>query len=172
MSSSSDDGVIEVTGEARTSSEKQNGKRKRMRSRSRSITPPPALPAHQILNAKRIVRYDLFMLFFPFAFSYIFLCYRQTLEAARRPPSPTMIDLDDPSDTITLQPEFMELARRIREESKNEPKQLRPANAGAGTGEELFLTVRWQSHPLASNGKEEEWQYKIDKVGICLRISQ
>jgi len=66
----------------------------------------------------------------------------------------------------------MELARRIREESKNEGKQLRHANAGAGTGEELLLTVKWQPHPLASNKKEEEWQYKIDKVGVCPRISQ
>jgi hypothetical protein len=35
----------------------KNGKRKRQqRSRSRSITPPPALPLHQIQNAKNIVR--------------------------------------------------------------------------------------------------------------------
>lgn len=51
------DSDIELIGVSLTPNGKQNGKRKRQqRSRSRSITPPPALPLHQIQNAKNIVR--------------------------------------------------------------------------------------------------------------------
>ena len=60
LSDDSDDG-IEITGESSTPNGKGKGKRKRARSRSRSITPPPALPAHQIQNAKNVVRYALFL---------------------------------------------------------------------------------------------------------------
>ena len=50
------DSDIELIGTSLTPDGK-NGKRKRQqRSHSRSITPPPALPLHQIQNAKYIVR--------------------------------------------------------------------------------------------------------------------
>lgn len=75
-----------------------------------------------------------------------------------------IIDLDDdPVDTFSLQPEFMELAQKIRNESRNESYVI-------STGEELIVTVKWHPHPLMVNGKDEEWQYKIDKVNnpsIC-----
>src|SRR5260221_2184431 len=65
ISDSSDDDdsndIVEIT-----PTRQRNGKRKRLCSRSRSITPPPALPAHHIQNAKRIVRYVLLLShFFP-----------------------------------------------------------------------------------------------------------
>lgn len=86
---------------------------------------------------------------------------RETLEAAVRPAPTLVIDLDDdPIDAINLQPEFMELAQRIR----NEPQSESSIAPGPVAGEELVLTVRWHPHPLLPNGKDEEWQYKVDKV--------
>ena len=51
------DSDVQLIGTSLTPDAKK-GKRKRQqqRSRSRSITPPPALPLHQIQNAKYIVR--------------------------------------------------------------------------------------------------------------------
>ena|SRR6266511_260998 len=94
MSSPSDDDVIEVNGGPYMPSEKQNGKRKRMRSRSRSITPPPALPVHQILNAKRIVRYDLCYVSF-----HVFTCSYATDKRLKR----QYVHLLQPSSIWTTQ---------------------------------------------------------------------
>lgn len=54
-SDGSDD--IEFLGSSETPRTKQPSKRKRLRTRSRSITPPPALPLHQLQNARALVEY-------------------------------------------------------------------------------------------------------------------
>ncbi|KAF8964320.1 hypothetical protein BDZ97DRAFT_1904414 [Flammula alnicola] len=127
---------IEIIGESSTA----QGKRKRkQRSRSRSITPPPALPEHQIQNAKNVVR--------------------QTLRGAVRAPSPTLIDPDESGDTIVFQPELDAIAQEIAEHSHRASSQA-PAD---GADDHIVLMVKWQPHPLDQTGKAAEWQYRIDR---------
>ncbi|CAA7262910.1 unnamed protein product [Cyclocybe aegerita] len=140
LSESSDD-EVEITGESSTPNGKRFGKRKR-RSRSRSITPPPALPQHQIQSAKDLVR--------------------KTLQAAARPSSPTVIDLDpdESTDTIILQPELNALAQEIAEQARRGSSQAPEVTSG----DEVVITVRWQPHPLDTNGKKEEWKYQMERT--------
>ncbi|KAJ3513491.1 hypothetical protein NLJ89_g2912 [Agrocybe chaxingu] len=140
LSESSDD-EVEITGESSTPNGKRFGKRKR-RSRSRSITPPPALPQHQIQSAKDLVR--------------------RTLQAAARPPSPTVIDLDpdESTDTFILQPELNALAQEIAEQARRASSQAPEVTSG----DEVVITVKWQPHPLDTNGRKEEWKYQMERT--------
>ncbi|KAF9525541.1 hypothetical protein CPB83DRAFT_771916 [Crepidotus variabilis] len=139
LSDSSDDD-IQIIGDSSTPRGNHKGKRKRPRSRSRSITPPPALPEHQLQNAKNVVR--------------------QALRGAVRPLSPTL-DLDESSDNIELGPEFTMLAERIRKEGRNRGSSQAPEGV---EGDEVLITVKWVPHPLNPNGESEEWQYKVNRT--------
>ncbi|KDR82499.1 hypothetical protein GALMADRAFT_237823 [Galerina marginata CBS 339.88] len=134
----SDDSDIEFTGLS-TPNSKLNGKRKRQRSRSRSITPPPALPLHQIQNAKNVVR--------------------QTLKAAVRAPSPTF-DPDESTDTIIFQPELNAIAKGIKAQSH--ARSSLPPEATAE--DHVILNVTWHPHPLKTGAQKQKWQYKIDRT--------
>ena len=50
------DSDVQLIGTSFTPDDKKGKRKRQQRSRSRSITPPPALPLHQIQNAKFIVR--------------------------------------------------------------------------------------------------------------------
>ncbi|KAF8799030.1 hypothetical protein BYT27DRAFT_7202790 [Phlegmacium glaucopus] len=137
------DSDLELIDISMTPNRTQNGKRKRQqRSRSRSITPPPALPLHQIQNAKNIVR--------------------QALAPVRRAASPTNVDFDESADAITLQPELKAIAREIAANSKHTHHMSDKAVPAPGT-DYVTMTVKWQSHPMDRHGKAEEWQYRIDR---------
>lgn len=87
---------------------------------------------------------------------------RQTLQGIVRPASPTAFEIDDDSsDNIDLQPEFMLLAQKARDNAHRGSSQ-----APEGVGDEIVITVKWYPHPLDATGKREDWQYKIDRVRV------
>ncbi|KAF8158052.1 hypothetical protein B0H34DRAFT_707321 [Crassisporium funariophilum] len=151
LSDSDSDSDLEII-DNNDGSSPPTGKRKRklkQRSRSRSITPPPALPQHQIQNAKNVVR--------------------QTLASAPRAPSPTLFDPDDSTDTIILQPELTAIAQEIASHSQYTytPSHLSASKTTHeeedGSEDHVVLDVKWQRHPLDLDGMEDEWQYKINR---------
>ncbi|TFK73623.1 hypothetical protein BDN72DRAFT_761196 [Pluteus cervinus] len=111
-------------------------KRKRQRSRSRSITPPPDLPADQILNTKFTVR--------------------QALPLPNiRPLSPSF-DPDESTDTIIFDPELASIAKsvsRARIVSQNT----------ADAKDTIKLSVTWQAHPLDAHAEPYAWVFTIHR---------
>ncbi|KIY62846.1 hypothetical protein CYLTODRAFT_458645 [Cylindrobasidium torrendii FP15055 ss-10] len=116
------------------------GKRKqktRPRSRSRSITPPPALPEHQIRAVRSVIR--------------------QAYEENK----PNADDEDDnmyadrTMDSITLDPEL----RRIANQAKLQRESSQPAEAD----EQIDITVRWKPHPLNQAGQPSTSDFRIGR---------
>ncbi|KAF8887183.1 hypothetical protein BD779DRAFT_1662606 [Infundibulicybe gibba] len=127
--------------EAPTQSSKKAGKRKRpQRSRSRSITPPPALPFHQIQNARNVVR--------------------TTLGSICRPISPTQFEGDDSTDTIILDEELAQIVRSVQSQSRSQPHI--PSDE-IKDNDTLNVSVKWKPHPLNKAGKEHIWVFKINR---------
>ena len=88
----------------------------------------------------------------------------QALAPVCRAASPTHIDLDESADAITLQPELKAIAREIAEHSHYIPP-MNDEVPRPGT-DQVFLTVKWQPHPLDQHGKVQESQYKMDRVSL------
>ena len=91
----------------------------------------------------------------------------QALAPVRRAPSPTHIDLDEPADTIALQPELKAIAKEIAENSQH--TLMNDRDVPASGIDCITLTVKWQPHPSDQHGKAEEWQYKINRVSLPAR---
>ncbi|KIJ62602.1 hypothetical protein HYDPIDRAFT_93882, partial [Hydnomerulius pinastri MD-312] len=138
LSSDNDDDDLQII-ESTPRNDRENKsprKRKRERSRSRSITPPPALPAHQVANARNLVR--------------------QALAVEPRAPSPTHF-ADDSTDTIVLDPELAMIAEAVRKQA-----QLLQNDAEQGGGpENVTIKVRWRPHPLNSSAEKKVWVFKM-----------
>lgn len=138
LSENSDD-EIQIVGESTTPSKKHTAKRKRERSRSRSITPPPALPLHQLQKAREVVR--------------------QALDIAPRPASPTH-EADLSTDTVFANPELDRIAKSVasRVQLFPAPPPVPPEIVGT-----VILSVHWQPHPLNEAGKKDVWVFKINR---------
>ncbi|GLB38205.1 putative ubiquitin-2 like Rad60 SUMO-like [Lyophyllum shimeji] len=135
------DNDIEIVGTSTTPRNTQAPKRKRQRTRSRSITPPPALPIHQLQHARAVVQ--------------------QTLGSAPRPASPTLRVDDDLDDAMLLNPELARLAKAVASRAQSEvPFASSPAPENAET---VQLAVRWQPHPLNKAGEEDVWVFKMNR---------
>ncbi|KAF9221601.1 hypothetical protein BS17DRAFT_785030 [Gyrodon lividus] len=113
-------------------------KRKRERSRSKSITPPPALPAHQLENARNLVR--------------------QALTFEPRAPSPTHF-ADDSTDTIVLDPELAKIAEAVRKQVQH--SQIDAGQAGGP--QVVTIKVSWRPHPLNSSAEKLVWVFKMQR---------
>jgi hypothetical protein len=97
---------------------------------------------HQIQNAKNIVR--------------------QALAPVRRAASPTQIDLDESADAIALQPELKAIAREIAQNSLY-THLINDEGVPTPGADRVYLTVKWQPHPMDQHGKAQESQYKMDR---------
>ncbi|KAJ7069751.1 hypothetical protein C8F01DRAFT_1113820 [Mycena amicta] len=130
-SSDSDSDIVEFLNETRSKQKKRKGKE---RSRSRSLTPPPALPEHQLRNARNIVR--------------------QTLDSGRsRSPTPPPEVADQSVDTIEYAPEIQKILRAAQ------PKAVREELTESNTKENIELRISWKSHPKDS--KPHAWQEPV-----------
>ncbi|KAH7914292.1 hypothetical protein BJ138DRAFT_1000474 [Hygrophoropsis aurantiaca] len=140
LSSDGDDDdlqIIEHTSANRKGADVSPKKRKRARSRSRSITPPPALSAAQLSNARNLVR--------------------QALDIGPRPVSPTQF-ADDSTDTIVLAPELAKIAETIRNQA---PKENVAEQVGGP--EAVMIKVRWRPHPLKDGAEKQVWAFKMKR---------
>ena len=90
------------------------------------------------------------------------ICDSQALAPVRRAASPTLMDLDESADAMVLQPELKAIAREIAENSHFMNDEEAPRS---GT-DQVFLTVKWQPHPMDQHGKVQESQYKMDRVSL------
>ncbi|OCH90930.1 hypothetical protein OBBRIDRAFT_792846 [Obba rivulosa] len=116
----------------------QNGSNKRARSRSRSITPPPALPAHIIQNARNTVQ--------------------QILGITPRAPSPVYVG-DESLDSIELDPELAAIAAQVQSLPRHAHSSVTPLDNGGP--EHVAVRVRWKYHPLNPNGRSTIWDFKM-----------
>ena len=89
----------------------------------------------------------------------------QALAPARRAASPTHIDLDEPVDAIALQPELKAIAKEIAENSQY-THLMNNKEVPMPGADHVFLTVKWQPHPMDQHGKVQESQYKMDRVRL------
>ncbi|KAH7885245.1 hypothetical protein F5I97DRAFT_1883914 [Phlebopus sp. FC_14] len=139
LSSDNDDDLQIIESNLSDEREKKSPrKRRRERSRSRSITPPPALPAHQLANARNLVR--------------------QALAVAPRAPSPTYL-ADESTDTIVLDPELAVIAEAVKKEAQltqNETEQT-------GGPEVVTIKVRWRPHPFNVSAGNQVWIFKMKR---------
>jgi hypothetical protein len=89
----------------------------------------------------------------------------QALAPVRRAASPTHIDFDEQADMIALQPELKAIAKEIAKNSQSthltNDKEVPTPGA-----DHVFLTVKWQPHPMDQHGKAQESQYKMDRVSL------
>ncbi len=137
-------------------------KRKRQRSRSRSITPPPAIPLHQLQNARNVIRYV-------FSGSVLLAVHRVTRQALAAPPraaSPSQWDdiNDISTDTIILDPELDRLAKQSAASFRSSPLPRE------GTSNDTVeITVVWKPHPLNEQGKSDKSVFKMNKVRFTSR---
>ncbi|EIW80894.1 hypothetical protein CONPUDRAFT_72760 [Coniophora puteana RWD-64-598 SS2] len=118
--------------------------KKRKRSRSRSLTPPPELPVHRLMNARNVVR--------------------QALQAGGRAPSPTFVG-DDSTDTIVLDPELLKIAEEVKK--RTGPSTLINQNRGP---EDVIMRVKWQPHPLDEAARSETWAYKMKRQSNFIEL--
>ncbi|EMD40094.1 hypothetical protein CERSUDRAFT_112303 [Gelatoporia subvermispora B] len=148
---SSDEDSIEILDQAEsknaTKSVDTASPQKRARSRSRSITPPPALPAHVIQNARNTVQ--------------------QILGITRRAPSPTYMG-DESTDTIELDPELAAIAAQVQSQAqRGDPDAARLDHGGP---ERVKVKVRWKCHPLNPNGRSNVWEFDMRRHDTFHRI--
>ncbi|KAF9013202.1 hypothetical protein BDQ17DRAFT_1342970 [Cyathus striatus] len=138
LSDDSDSDGVEILGSSTPGGSKAQRKGKG-KARSRSITPPPALPLHQIQNAREVVR--------------------RALDIVPREPSPPVIeiDADESTDTIILAPELAQIANAINAQPK---LHVPAAHTSADT---VVLSVKWQPHPLNTGGEENVWDFKMNR---------
>ncbi|KAJ7767530.1 hypothetical protein DFH07DRAFT_808813 [Mycena maculata] len=138
--SDSDSDVLEIT-EASGGTPINKRKGKKRRSRSRSITPPPALPQHQLQAARDLVR--------------------KALKDPPRAPSPTHFDeADESTDTIIFDPELQKIARSVAAQEHraySEPAESDPNDT-------LEITIKWQPHPLNESGKTYQTVFKLNRT--------
>ena len=87
----------------------------------------------------------------------------QALAPVRRAASPTQIDMDESADVIALQPELKAIAREIAENSRHTPMHDEVPMRGT---DQVFLTVKWQPHPMDKHGEAHESQFKMDRVSL------
>ena len=87
----------------------------------------------------------------------------QALAPVRRPASPTHFDFDESTDVMALQPELKAIAREIAENSQHTPMNEVAQTSGT---DQVFLTVKWQPHPMDQHGEARESQYKMDRVSL------
>ncbi|KDQ25903.1 hypothetical protein PLEOSDRAFT_1066923 [Pleurotus ostreatus PC15] len=143
--SDSDDDV-EIVEHGPRKGNKRIRKSARSRSRSKSITPPPDIPLHQLINARNVVR--------------------QALAPAPRPASPTAFDPDESTDTIILAPELAMIAKTTKSQasfpqlSTGSSFSEEPAPHATGS---ILISVRWRPHPLDAIGKAEIWAFKMNR---------
>lgn len=156
----SDDSDVELLAESSSKEDKSFGKRKRQqRSRSRSITPPPALPSHQIQTAKNVVRYEL-VYYTLFEYNIEIVCSQQ-LRSTPRPASPTY-DPDESTDTIIFQPELTAIAQGLKEQSERLGSQA-PEDSGQ---DNVTVNVKWQRHPLSKAEPKPASEWQMARVRI------
>lgn len=86
--------------------------------------------------------------------------FRQTLNTAPRPASPTNRD-DDDDATIFMNPELARIAKTEATRSHSVVPASSPPPENTDTVE---LTVKWQPHPLNEAGKEAIWVFKMNRV--------
>lgn len=91
----------------------------------------------------------------------------QALAPHRRAASPTHIDLDESAD-VALQPELKAIAKEIAENSRYTPL-MNDEEVPRPGADHVFLTVKWQPHPMDQHGKAQESQYKMDRVSFSAR---
>lgn len=94
-------------------------------------------------------------------------CDSQALAPVRRAASPTHIDLDESADVIALQPELKAIAKEIAKNSQYTP--MNDEEVPRPGADHVFLTVKWQPHPMDQHGKAHESQYKMDRVSLQAR---
>lgn len=73
--------------------------------------------------------------------------------------------MDESADAIALQPELKAIAKEIAENSHYTPLMNDEEVPKPGT-DHVFLTVKWQPHPMDQHGKAQESQYKMDRVSL------
>jgi hypothetical protein len=73
--------------------------------------------------------------------------------------------LDEPADTIALQPELKAIAKEIAQNSQYTHFMNDKGDPTPGA-DHVYLTVKWQPHPMDQHGKAQESQYKMDRVVI------
>ncbi|KAF4590037.1 hypothetical protein EYR40_009568 [Pleurotus pulmonarius] len=138
------DNDIEIVDHSPRKGSKRIRKSARSRSRSKSITPPPDIPLHQLINARNVVR--------------------QALAPAPRPASPTAFDPDESTDTIILAPELAMIAKTTKSQASF--SQISPGNSFPPTPHatgSILISVRWTPHPLNASGKAENWAFKMNR---------
>lgn len=71
--------------------------------------------------------------------------------------------MDESADGIALQPELKAIAREIAENSQHSHMNEEVPRPGT---DQVFLTVKWQPHPMDQHGKALDSQYKMDRVSL------
>jgi len=107
---------------------------KRPRSRSKSLTPPPEVPMHQILNVRHVIR--------------------EQLGDLPRADSPSNDYVDESMDSIVLDEDLASIAQEARARVK-----LGGDLEKRGGPENVTINVQWQPHPLNSEGSTEDWTF-------------
>ena len=74
--------------------------------------------------------------------------------------------MDESADVMTLQPELKAIAREIAKNSHYTPMNDEVPRPGT---DQVFLTVKWQPHPMDQHGRAQESQYKMDRVSLQTR---
>lgn len=83
-----------------------------------------------------------------------------------RAASPTE-GVDDPIDTIVLDPELASIARRVHKEA--EMRGTTPVDNQGGP-EQVQIKVLWKPHPLNADGKSETWGIEQKRVSTFTRV--
>ncbi|KAJ8520871.1 hypothetical protein ONZ45_g2400 [Pleurotus djamor] len=155
LSSDEDIEIVSVSPSKKSPRKRSRISHSPSRSRSRSITPPPALPMHQIQTARNVVQKAL---------------------ARPRSPSPIVFEEEVSTDTIALDPELARIAEAARSKAKLYQTNGRVSSifiddeAPLHTSGTITICVRWRPHPLNTAAQPQIWAFKLHRDGTFHRL--
>ncbi|KAJ4482294.1 hypothetical protein J3R30DRAFT_2152541 [Lentinula aciculospora] len=112
------------------------------RGRSKSITPPPAIPQHQLDHARELVRKAL---------------------GGSRQSSPEVDDSLEEEDIFIYDPQLAKIAKNVKSQSNFTGHTSSSVEPGGGN-DSVNISVKWEPHPLNEHGKRQTWGFKLDRI--------